>query len=103
MSDKSKANSKTSQVNLDEATRTASLFASADFVELLQNRRKFAWLNFRAGIYRGLGGVVGAALAIVLIGYLVVIFGGVPWIGNFINDINDSVPKPTAQPSATVK
>lgn len=49
-------------------------------------------------MYRGIGGVVGVALAVVLIGYLVVIFGGVPWVGNFVNDLNDNVPKPTVQP-----
>ena len=77
--------------DLDELKKVAGLFSATEFVELLENRRKFAWLNFRAGIYRGVGGVVGAALAIVLISYLVVLFGGLPYIGNFFHDISNSV------------
>lgn len=75
-----------------DAAKVAGLFSSTEFVELLHNRRKFAFLNFRAGLYRGIGGIVGAALAIVLLGYLVYLIGGVPLIGTFFRDIQNNVP-----------
>ena len=82
-------------VNLAELNKLAGLFSASEFVELLENKRKFAWLNFKAGVYRGIGGVVGVALTIVVIGYLVYLLGGIPIIGNFIRDIQTNVPVKT--------
>ena len=84
--------------DVTDAARVAGLFSSTEFVELLHNRRKFAFLNFRAGLYRGVGGVIGAALAIVLLGYLVYLLGGVPLIGTFFRDIQNSVPSSQQTP-----
>lgn len=76
----------------EQAKRVANIFASSEFVEIIESRWRFAWLNFRAGFYRGVGGVVGVALVVVLIGYLVTIFGGLPYIGDFVKDVQGNVP-----------
>lgn len=80
-----------------EATRTdadkiAGLLAFDSMIELVQTKRKFFWLNFSAGLWRGIGGVVGAALAIVLLGYIVSLFGGLPLLGNFLRDVQQNIP-----------
>lgn len=69
------------------ATELLSLDAA---LELLQDRRKLFWLNFKAGFVRGFAGVIGAVLAILIIGYLVANLGGVPVIGDFIKDIGEA-------------
>lgn len=60
-------------------------------LEILKDKRKLLWLNFKAGFIRGVGGVLGAAIAIVLIGFLVTKLGGIPVIGEFFKQIGDAV------------
>ena len=55
--------------------------------ELLHKPAKMFWLNFRTGFTRGFAGVLGAAVAIVVIGFLVVHLGGAPLIGEFIQKV----------------
>ena len=60
-------------------------------LELIQNPRKLAWVNFKAGFVRGFAGVVGAALAVVIIGFMVAKLGGIPLIGDFLRNIGDAI------------
>lgn len=59
--------------------------------ELLGNNKKLWWLNFKTGLIRGFSGVLGAALAIVIIGFLVAQLGGLPWIGEFFKKIGEAI------------
>ncbi|MCC7543845.1 hypothetical protein IT415_04090 [bacterium] len=81
--------------DIDQAARVAQIFSSSELIELINNRWRFAWINLRAGFYRGVGTTLGIALVVVLIGYLVIILGGVPYIGDFIKSIDNSVPTST--------
>ncbi len=56
--------------------------------ELLTNKKKLWWLNFQTGFVRGFGGVLGAAVVIVIIGFLVTVFGGLPYIGHLLQKIS---------------
>ena len=58
--------------------------------ELLQKPGKLFWLNFRTGFTRGFAGILGAALAIVIIGVAVTYFGGLPIVGNFLQKVGDA-------------
>ena len=58
--------------------------------ELLGDSKKLWWLNFKTGLIRGFGGVLGAALAIVIIGFLVAQLGGLPLIGEFFKKIGEA-------------
>lgn len=60
-------------------------------LEILKNKKKLFWLNFKAGFVRGFAGVIGAALAIVLISFIVAKLGGIPVIGEFLKQIGDAV------------
>lgn len=62
--------------------------------ELLHNRKKLFWLNFQTGLVRGAATAIGFAIAIVIIGYLVIIFGGIPVIGDVLHDINSAATPP---------
>lgn len=59
--------------------------------ELLGNKKKLWWLNFQTGLTRGFAGVLGAAAAIVIIGFVVSLFGGLPYIGNFLQKIGEAI------------
>lgn len=69
-----------------------NLAALDEVISLVGNKPRFIWLNLVAGFLRGIGGVIGAALAIVLIGYIVSLLGGLPLIGNFIREIQHNIP-----------
>ncbi|MBP9826909.1 hypothetical protein KBC99_00320 [Candidatus Saccharibacteria bacterium] len=78
---------------IDNATRVAGIFSASELVSIVNSRKRFAWINFRAGLYHGMGATVGVALAIVLIGFLVYMLGGLPYIGTFLRDLQQNVPK----------
>ncbi|TXI90657.1 MAG: hypothetical protein E6Q36_01075 [Chryseobacterium sp.] len=76
-----------SKTKTERATELLSLDAA---LELIQDRRKLFWLNFKAGFVRGFAGALGAVIALVIIGYLVSNLGGVPIIGDFVKDIGEA-------------
>ena len=76
-----------SRNNKARATDVLSLDA---VLELLRDPKKLFWLNFKAGFVRGFAGVMGAVLAILIIGYLVASLGGVPIVGDFVKDIGEA-------------
>jgi Zn-dependent membrane protease YugP len=97
-SQQSKKVTATKAQELDAAERAAGLVGAEEFVNLLNDRWRFAWLNFRAGIYRGIGLTIGVALIIVLLGWLVTVLGGIPYIGDFVREVQQSA---TAQPTTS--
>lgn len=74
----------------NKKVRATDLLSLDAALELLQDRKKLFWLNFKAGFVRGFAGVLGAVLAILVIGYLVASLGGAPIIGDFIKDIGQA-------------
>ena len=65
--------------------------ASLDAInELLHSPKKLFWLNFNTGFIRGLASVLGAAVAILIIGLLVTYFGGLPYVGDFFQKIGEA-------------
>ena len=80
--------SKKSRINPIAAEKLISLDG---IIEILDNPKKLFWLNFKAGFVRGFAGILGATLAVILIGIMVAKLGGVPVIGDFINQIGDAV------------
>ncbi len=70
-----------------DAEALSSSLGLNEINELLRNKKKLWWLNFQTGFVRGLAGVIGAAIAIVIIGFLVTYFGGLPYIGHILQQI----------------
>lgn len=58
--------------------------------ELLNQPIRLAWMNFKTGFLRGFAGVFGAAVAILILGFLVTKLGGLPYIGDFFRSIGDA-------------
>lgn len=81
-----------STVSRAEADKIAGLVAFDAMLDLVNNKRKFFILNFMAGLWRGVGSIVGVALVIVIIGYIVSLLGGIPWIGSFIREVQQNIP-----------
>ncbi len=48
--------------------------------------------GFLIGLASGIGGVIGAAIIIILLGFLVSKLGGIPLIGEILQNLNEAVP-----------
>lgn len=72
----------------DSIVKIQNSLALDQINELIHDPKKLFWLNFKTGFVRGLGGVLGAAIAIVTIGFLVSYFGGLPIIGQFLHNLS---------------
>jgi hypothetical protein len=56
----------------------------AEFVEYLRSPWQIIWTNFLAGIFRGLGFVVGATVVLAAVIFVLVkVLGSLPWIGDW--------------------
>jgi len=68
-----------------------------DFVRYLHSPWRIMWSNFLAGVFRGLGFIIGATVILALAVYILVqVLGNIPvvgeffqWVGGFVNDIQE--------------
>lgn len=65
----------------------------ADYMDLVQKPHKMAWLNFWAGVWRGFGIAVGGLVLIAVmvwgLKHAVHHLGGLPWIGDQVEQAVD--------------
>ncbi len=75
---------------LTQAMEATSL---AEYIELVRSPWRMAWINFIAGIARGVGTAIGFTLLAALVVYLLrqLAILNLPWIGSFIADIVEIV------------
>jgi len=78
------------QISSKESAQAAKalevLFAS-DYV----NKKKLYYENFIRGVFFGTGSFLGATLGVALVIWVLSLFGHVPLIGGFVQDIKDTV------------
>lgn len=52
--------------------------------KLLMSQRLLIWRSFLAGIFTGLGGVVGATIGVAILTALLLYFGNLPLVGQYL-------------------
>jgi hypothetical protein len=62
-----------------------------NFVLYVSSPWRVIWVNFIAGIFRGLGTIIGASIVIAAIIWIVSLFTKVPLVGQYAQDIEDVV------------
>ncbi|MEZ5537115.1 MAG: DUF5665 domain-containing protein [Thiolinea sp.] len=62
-----------------------------DFVNYVSNPWRVMWTNFVAGVFRGLGAVVGASVVIALLVWTLSLFVSTPLVGQYFENMRDSV------------
>ncbi len=74
---------------IEKLSQDMERFNLAEYLELLNNPRRFIWINFVGGLFRGLGIALGAsilgALVLFMLQRLVVL--NLPLIGDFIAEL----------------
>ncbi|USG67521.1 DUF5665 domain-containing protein [Brevibacillus ruminantium] len=63
----------------------------ADVIQNYTAPRKLLWINFLAGLARGLGLTIGTAIVLTLLGSVLSKFLSVPIIGDYIKELVDYV------------
>ena len=62
-----------------------------EFIRYSSSPWRIVWTNFVAGIFRGLGTVIGASLVIALIIWVLALFADLPLIGEYATEIKEAV------------
>ena len=50
------------------------------------------WRSFLSGLMSGLGATIGVSIVVIIIGYLIRHFGGLPVIGDWLGQLNQVLP-----------
>jgi len=65
--------------------------ALKDFIRYSSSPWRIVWTNFVAGVFRGLGAVIGASVFIAFIIWLLSLFGRMPLVGEYAKEIRTTV------------
>ncbi len=62
-----------------------------EFIRYSSSPWRIVWTNFVAGVFRGLGAIIGASFFIALILWLLTLFVDIPLIGEYASDVKNTV------------
>ncbi|MGK0273220.1 MAG: hypothetical protein ACI88H_003899 [Cocleimonas sp.] len=62
-----------------------------EFIRYSSSPWRIVWTNFVAGVFRGLGAIIGASVFIALILWLLTLFVDIPLIGEYAANVKTSV------------
>jgi uncharacterized BrkB/YihY/UPF0761 family membrane protein len=59
-----------------------------------ESPRRTFWRQFYLGIGYGLGATIGVAITLTILGYILRSLGGLPFIGEWLTEAGQTLPKP---------
>ena len=65
--------------------------ALKEFIRYSSSPWRIVWTNFVAGVFRGLGAIIGASVFIAFLIWLLTLFVDAPLIGEYAQEVKDSV------------
>jgi len=65
--------------------------ALKEFIRYSSSPWRIVWTNFVAGIFRGLGAIIGASVFIAFLIWLLTLFVDAPLVGEYAQEVKDSV------------
>lgn len=74
---------------IEKLAQNMEKYNIAEYIQLINNPRRFFWLNFLSGMFRGLGIAVGLTILGALVIYLLqrLVMLNLPVIGDFIAEL----------------
>lgn len=78
---------------MDKANKNKQKAADSmeDFIRYVSSPWRIVWANFIAGVFRGLGAIIGASIVIALIIWILSMFANLPWVGEYANQVKTAV------------
>lgn len=61
------------------------------FIQYVSSPWRIVWVNFVAGIFRGLGALIGASLVIALLVWILSLFVDAPLVGEYATNVKTTV------------
>lgn len=61
------------------------------FIQYVSSPWRIIWVNFLAGIFRGLGALIGASIVLALLIWVLTLLVDVPLVGEYAKEIKSSV------------
>ena len=74
-----------------EIIRSFEAGGVVEYLEYLQDEKRLMWLNFKAGIAKGLGITVGASLILGLVIWMLTKLVALPFVGEYFEQAEDYV------------
>jgi hypothetical protein len=65
--------------------------ALKDFIRYSSNPWRLIWANFVAGVFRGLGAIIGASLFIAFLIWVLTLFVDAPLVGEYAKEVKKAV------------
>lgn len=61
------------------------------FIQYVSSPWRIVWVNFLAGVFRGLGALIGASIVLALIIWILTLLVDVPLVGEYAKDVKATV------------
>jgi len=91
MNDNTKTATKKNLKPLSRREKQLAAEAMEYFIQYVSSPWRIVWVNFLAGIFRGLGALIGASIVLALIFWLLALLIGVPLVGEYAKDVKATI------------
>ena len=81
----------TSMSHIEKLSRKMDNMRIAEYTEMITNPKRIIWMNFIAGLARGLGMGIGFTLLAGIVLYLLQSWVNLPFVGKLIADLLDII------------
>lgn len=79
------------KVNYEKLGKAVEDALILDYIYVLHSTRRQIWSSFVRGVFAGIGGVIGATVGVAILVGLLQLFGGAPFIGQFFQDLGNTI------------
>jgi hypothetical protein len=87
----SKSKAKLEPGDYERLGREVEKVVIKDYIQFVGSTPRQIWRSLVHGIFGGLGGVLGATVGVAFLLLLLQYFGGLPYIGQFVDSVADSI------------
>ena len=86
-----KSRIKTSNKPLSRREKQLAAEAMEYFIQYVSSPWRIIWVNFLAGIFRGLGALIGASIVLALLIWVLTLLVDVPLVGQYAKEVKATV------------
>ena len=84
-------NNQNKQKPLSKKEKQRAAEAMEYFIQYVSSPWRIIWVNFLAGVFRGLGALIGASIILALIIWVLTLLISVPLVGDYAKEVKTSI------------